>query len=148
MAGKTLIEEPPGSRVASAGESQGLDGQWLNLPGRTITTAIAVAAHEALSDLPVGEEIHLLVDPFPALLPDLEAWCRTTGHELVDVAEQGERRLVTLRKGARRPSDQRVAIVVSADGLEELLSPLGFVLRPPSRAAASPSICKAPPCTC
>jgi TusA-related sulfurtransferase/predicted peroxiredoxin len=128
MAGKTLIEQPPGTGTTAAQESQVLGPEWLDLRGRTITTAIAVAAHEALARVAVGEEIQLLVDPFPALLPDLEAWCRASGHELVDVAEQGERRVVTLRKGARRASDQRVAIVVSTDGLEELLSPLGFGL--------------------
>jgi TusA-related sulfurtransferase/predicted peroxiredoxin len=128
MAGKTLIEKPPGTQDAVARESRVLGTQSIDLRGRTITTAIAVAARDALSDLPPGEEIQLLLDPFPALLPDLQALCRATGHELVDVPEQGEHRLVTLRKGVRRPSDQQVAVVVSTDGLEELLSPLGFAL--------------------
>ncbi len=54
--------------------------------GLTITTAIALAAHDALAGLAVGDELELLVDPFPAIVPDLQAWCRATGHELVDVS--------------------------------------------------------------
>jgi len=61
-------------------------------------------------------------------VPDLQAWCRTTSHELVGVSEEGESRRVRIRKGRPHQSGQRVAIVVSTDGLEELLSPLGFAL--------------------
>jgi TusA-related sulfurtransferase/predicted peroxiredoxin len=100
----------------------------LDVRGRTITTAIALEAHEALNPAEVGDEIELLTSAFPALVPDLEAWCRATGHELVEVAEEGESRRVRLRKGAPRRNDRGVALVVSNDGLEALLSPLGFAL--------------------
>jgi TusA-related sulfurtransferase/predicted peroxiredoxin len=100
----------------------------LDVRGRTITTAIALAAHEALAELAVGDELELLLDPFPAIVPDLQAWCRATGHELRCVSEGGEVRRVRLRKGRPFRNEQRVAIVVSNDGLEELLSPLGFAL--------------------
>jgi TusA-related sulfurtransferase/predicted peroxiredoxin len=100
----------------------------VDVRGRTITTAIALAAHEALAGLPEGHEIELLIDPFPAIVPDLKAWCRATGHELVDVSEEDESPRVTLRRGTPRRNEHRVAIVVSSDGLEELLSPLGFAL--------------------
>jgi hypothetical protein len=53
------------------------------LRGWTITTAIAFAAHGALAGPAMGE-LELLVDPFPAILPDLQAWSRATGHELVE----------------------------------------------------------------
>ena len=96
--------------------------------GLTITTAIALAAHNALAERAVGNELELLVDPFPAILPDLQAWCRSSGHELIALSEEGETRRVRLRKGEPQPSAQRVAIVVSHDGLQELLSPLGFAL--------------------
>jgi TusA-related sulfurtransferase/predicted peroxiredoxin len=100
----------------------------VDLRGRTITTAIVFAAHEELVKLAVGDEIELLTEPFPAIVPDLEAWCRATGHELVEMLREGESWRVTLRKGAPRRSNRRVAVVVSRDGLEELLSPLGFAL--------------------
>jgi TusA-related sulfurtransferase/predicted peroxiredoxin len=100
----------------------------LDVRGRIITTAIASAVHEALAELAVGGQIELLTDAFPAIVPDLEAWCRTTGHELVGVLKDGESWRVRLRKGVPRRNDRRVAVVVSDDGLEELLSPLGFAL--------------------
>jgi predicted peroxiredoxin/TusA-related sulfurtransferase len=96
--------------------------------GLTITTAIVSFVCEELDRLAVGEEVELLTDVFPAILPDLRAWCRTTGHELVEVLENSESRRVRLRKGAPRRNEDRTAVVVSADGLEELLSPLGFAL--------------------
>lgn len=61
-------------------------------------------------------------------MPDLEAWCRATGLELVDVRKNGKRYRLTFRKDAPRPNSHRAAVVVSADGLEELLSPPGFAL--------------------
>lgn len=100
----------------------------LDARGRTITTAIAWAVHEQFTDLEVGDEIELKTDPFPAIVPDMEAWCRATGHELVDVRTNGQSRWITLRKGAPRRNGHRVALVVSTDGLTELLSPLGFAL--------------------
>jgi TusA-related sulfurtransferase/predicted peroxiredoxin len=99
-----------------------------DLRGRTITTAITWAVHEQIAEFTVGDEIEVTTDPFPAIEPDLRAWCRTTGHELVEVLKDGESWRVRLRKGTPRRNDHRVAVVLSGDGLEELLSPLGFAL--------------------
>jgi TusA-related sulfurtransferase len=94
----------------------------------TITTAIAWALHEQFASLDVGDEIELETDPFPAIVPDLEAWCRARGHELFEVWRNGRSWRLTLRKGAPRRNEDRVAVVVSSDGLTELLLPLGFAL--------------------
>ena len=93
----------------------------LDVRGLTITTAIAVAAHQELAGQAIGDELELLLDRFPAIVPDLEAWCRATGHELIHMSAEGEFRRVRLRKGSGRPNGRRVAIVVSNDGLLELL---------------------------
>jgi TusA-related sulfurtransferase/predicted peroxiredoxin len=118
----TERQVPDRSRRLGAAATQ------LDVRGLTITTAIVSAVHERLAELSVGAELELLTDAFAAIVPDLEAWCRTTGHELVGVSRDGESWQVRLHKGAPRPNDHRVAIVVSHDGLEELLSPLGFAL--------------------
>jgi predicted peroxiredoxin/TusA-related sulfurtransferase len=121
---ETMCERVTAERVSSAvGPVRRVDAR-----GLTITTAIALAAHEALVELAVGDELELVVAPFPAIVPDLQAWCRGSGDELVDVSEEGESRRVRVRKGRPQPSEERVAIVVSSGGLEELLSPLGFAL--------------------
>ena len=117
------------SRKKTAGTSSAVDvTPRIDVRGLTITTAIALAAHDALAGLAVGDDLELLVDRYPAIATDLRAWCRATGHELVDVSEGPEGRRVRIRKGRPHPTAQRVAIVVSSDGLQELLSPLGFAL--------------------
>ncbi len=103
-------------------------GRPLDLRGRTITTAIVLAVHEKLAELAVGDEIELLTEAFPAIVPDLQAWCRATGHDFIEVVEEGESWRVRMRKGVPRGAGYGVAVVVSVDGLEELLSPLGFAL--------------------
>lgn len=120
--GGELVEAPPTQGVTEAARSE------LDLRGLTITTAIAWAAHQQLAELAVGDEIELQTDPFPAIVPDLEAWCRVTGHELVDVRRNGESWWVRLRKGEPLRNEHRLAVVVSSDGLTELLLPLGFAL--------------------
>jgi predicted peroxiredoxin/TusA-related sulfurtransferase len=100
----------------------------LDLRGLTITTAIVYALQEELVELAVGDELEFLSVPFPAIAPDLEAWCRAAGHKHVETLREGESWRVRLRKGVPRRNDHRVAMVVSEDGLEELLSRLGFAL--------------------
>ena len=120
--GREATVAPPPQRLAEAARRE------LDVRGRTITTAIAWAAHEQLASLEVGGEIQLETEPFPAIVPDLEAWCRATGHELVDVRRNGKSWRLTLRKGEPRRNEHRVALVVSTDDLTELLLPLGFAL--------------------
>jgi TusA-related sulfurtransferase/predicted peroxiredoxin len=100
----------------------------LDVRGRTITTAIAWAGRERLAELEVGDELEIEIDPFPAIVPDLAAWCRTTGHELVELHGNGDSWRIRLRKGEPRRNEHRLALVVSTDELTELLSPLGFAL--------------------
>src|SRR5690349_12349405 len=100
----------------------------LDARGLTITTAIVWSIHDALAELPAGAQLEVVTDAFPAIEPDLRVWCRARGHELVEVVDEGERYRVRLRAGEPRRADHRVAVVVSSDGLEELLSPLGFAL--------------------
>ena len=128
MPGETLTERRPGAEAQPGLDAVREPAASLDLRGLTITTAIAFAAHEALAGVAVGDEVELLVDRFEALMPDLEAWCRATGHELSGISQEGETLRLRIRKGEPRRTDQRVAIVVSSDGLEELLSPLGFAL--------------------
>jgi len=35
-------------------------------------------------DVPAGEDLHVIADD-PAFPPDVKAWCRRTGHELVSL---------------------------------------------------------------
>jgi TusA-related sulfurtransferase/predicted peroxiredoxin len=115
-----MAVESPTKRERGSGE--------LDMRGRTITTAIVYEARRKLAGLTVGDELELVTDRFPAVVPDLEAWCRATGHELVDARSENDVLRVRLRKGTHPPIASRVAVVISNDGLEELISPLGFAL--------------------
>ncbi len=120
--GREEVVAPPTQGVSDAAPRE------VDLRGLTITTAIVWAAHEQLTELAVGDEIELRTEPFAAIEPDLEAWCRTTGHDLVDVRRSQESWSIRLRKQEPRRSEHHVAVVVSSDGLTELLLPLGFAL--------------------
>lgn len=102
--------------------------QALDRRGKTISTFVVFDAATALRDMGEGEVLELLCDDFAALESDVAAWCEATGHRLLsrDLVPEGRRFLIA--KGSR-PADARgVALVISSDGLEELLTPLGFAL--------------------
>lgn len=100
----------------------------LDLRGKTITTFILYETHHVLMDVAVGERIEVVTDAFPAIDPDIAAWCRTTGNPLVDVVADGQTRRYLIENGPERHSGHKLAAVISDDGLFELLSPLGFAL--------------------
>ena len=100
----------------------------LDLRGKTITTFILYEAHHALREAAVGDRIEVVTDAFPAIDPDIAAWCRATGNPLVDVVVDGETRRYLIENGPERRSGHKLAAVISDDGLFELLSPLGFAL--------------------
>ena len=100
----------------------------LDLSGRTITTFIAYEAHRVLEELAVGERLELTTDAYPPIEIDLRAWCRMTGHTLVDAHTTGLVWRFTIEKGEPVDSGRRFTAIVSDDGLLELLAPLGFAL--------------------
>jgi predicted peroxiredoxin/TusA-related sulfurtransferase len=96
--------------------------------GRSISTAILYEVVRELRELSPGEIVTVRTDPLPAVDSDIRAWCRTTGHQLVDVGDAADGREYAIRKAAARREQPGWAVVVSEPGLEELLSPLGFAL--------------------
>ena len=123
-----MVVQAPETREQTRPTSGPRGKRTVEVRGRTITTAIVSSVHDVLTELQPGDEVEVLTDAFPAIVPDLEAWCRASGNEYVGLAEEGDGWRIRLRKGMPRRNEQRVAVVVSDDGLEELLSPLGFAL--------------------
>jgi predicted peroxiredoxin/TusA-related sulfurtransferase len=107
----------------SASQTQLVDGR-----GRLISTAILHEVVRALRELTPGDEVRVRADSLPALDSDMRAWCRTTGHELVEVGEADGARDYVIRKASEARKRPAWAVVISNPGLEELLSPLGFAL--------------------
>jgi predicted peroxiredoxin/TusA-related sulfurtransferase len=104
------------------------EGQLVDGRGRSISTAILYEVACALRGLAPGDVISVRTDSLPAVDSDIRAWCRTTGHELVQVVEADDARDYAIRKPAEVRQQPGWAIVISNPGLEELLSPLGFAL--------------------
>jgi predicted peroxiredoxin/TusA-related sulfurtransferase len=107
----------------SASQTQLVDGR-----GRSISTAILYEVVRALRELTPGDGVRVRADPLPAVDSDMRAWCRTTGHELVEVTELEGAREYVIRKASAVREQPAWSMVISNPGLEELLSPLGFAL--------------------
>jgi tRNA 2-thiouridine synthesizing protein A len=54
--------------------------QTLDARGKSCPLPIVLTA-KAVKQLPVGDDLTIFADD-RAFLPDIEAWCRKTGHEL------------------------------------------------------------------
>lgn len=100
----------------------------LALRGKTISTYLLYEINAALADLAQGERIEAITDSLPAIDADIRAWCRTTGNPLVDAVTDHETHRFVIEKGPGRGSTHKLAVIISDDGLFELLSPLGFAL--------------------
>ncbi len=100
----------------------------VDLRGRSITTFIAHEAASRLAGMEEGETIRLRLDAYEPITADLAAWCRMTGHSLVDVTRSGDDVIATVAKGPPSPHRTRLAAVISSCRLDELISPLGFAL--------------------
>jgi len=100
----------------------------LDRRGKTITTYVAFDAAARLEAMGEGEILELLTEDTDPFEPDLRAWCRAAGHTLVESERTTRGRRFLIEKGTPVAKDTTMAMVVSVDGLEELLSPLGFAL--------------------
>jgi predicted peroxiredoxin/TusA-related sulfurtransferase len=100
----------------------------LDKRGKTITTFVVFDVAAEMSKLREGETLEVLTDDFEPFARDVAAWCDVAGHRLVscDHVDAGLR--FVIEKGPPKPGSGSLAVVISSDGLEDLLSPLGFAL--------------------
>jgi predicted peroxiredoxin/TusA-related sulfurtransferase len=100
----------------------------LDRRGKTITTYVVFDANVEMERLDIGDVLEIVTDDFAPFSADLAAWCLAAGHTLLadELTTEGRRFLV--RKGATTKRETRLAVVISSDGIEEVLSPLGFAL--------------------
>ena len=104
-------------------QKRSLDGR-----GKTITTYVVFAAAAELRSMKQGEVLELLTDEFEPFRHDIAAWCEASGNVLRSVDRATTGLVFEIEKGSRPGKESSLAIVISVDGLEELLSPLGFAL--------------------
>ncbi len=100
-----------------------LDGR-----GKSITTYVVYEASRRLDEMNDGQTLEILTDDFEPFGADIAAWCEATGHRLLESESDGDGLRFLVEKGARKTTAKKLAMVISTDGLEELLSPLGFAL--------------------
>ncbi len=102
--------------------------QSLDRTGKTITTFVVYDLRTALEQMAEGQVLELLTDDYEAFEADIAAWCEATGQVLLSSQriEKGLRFLI--EKRTPKTKESSLAMILSPDGLEELLSPLGFAL--------------------
>lgn len=100
-----------------------LDGR-----GKSITTFVVYEANRRLTEMTDGEALEILTDDFEPFVADIAAWCQATGHRLIATASNGDGLRFLVEKRSHKSTGKKLAMVISTDGLEELLSPLGFAL--------------------
>jgi len=100
-----------------------LDGR-----GKTITTFVVHDAAQLLDTMADGEVLEVITDDFEPFPADIAAWCRATGHRLAETRTTADGLHFLIEKGRAVAKETKLAMVISVDGLEELLSPLGFAL--------------------
>jgi predicted peroxiredoxin/TusA-related sulfurtransferase len=122
-AGSLSGSDSSGGVLRGTSDAEVVDGR-----GRSVSTAIIYEVVRSLRALDPGAVVRVRTDPLPAVDSDVRAWCRTTGHDLVDVEEAAGAREYLVRKTGEQREQPGWAIVISTPGLEELLSPLGFAL--------------------
>ncbi len=117
---KTNMEVTPMSKL-TAHES-------IDLRGKTITTYVLYYTVEKLQNMHEGEILEVVTDDYKAIENDILAWTRMTGHKLRDHVEEENYYIFYIEKSSPIEVESSLAIVISNNGLTELLSPLGFAL--------------------
>jgi len=75
-----------------------------------------------------GEVLEFLTDDYEPFRHDVTAWCEAAGHHLISTQSTPQGLSFQIEKGPAKATIGSLALVLSSDGLEELLSPLGFAL--------------------
>lgn len=102
--------------------------QSIDVRGKKITTFILYHAVMKLREMSEGDVLEIVTEAFEPIGSDIRAWCRMTGHGLVDFDKAVDQERYYIQKGAPVEEERKLAMVISDAGLEELISPLGFAL--------------------
>ena len=107
--------------------------------GPIVSAAVLCELTQALEKLHPQEAVELKTDAFEGLHMDIMAWGRMSGHEvhflvprlkeeLVESKDDYHRYIIVKKPEKEAIPKGKMAIVISSDKLEDLLSPLGFAL--------------------
>ncbi len=102
--------------------------QSIDMRGKKITTFILYHAAMMLRQMNEGDVLEIVAEPFEPIGSDIRAWCRMTGHKLLDFEKSPGQERYFVEKAPPSREQHKLALVISDAGLEELISPLGFAL--------------------
>lgn len=98
----------------------------IDMKGKKITPFILDDVVMKLKDMEEGEVLEIIADDFEPIESDVRAWSRMTGNNLVEVEKEANFHRYYVEKGTPKGFRNKLALVVSDPGLEQLISPLGF----------------------
>lgn len=107
---------------------QTIKSDTIDFKGKTISAYIVYNTILALKNKQVGESVIIKTDNYNALENDLMAWSRMSGWPVTIVERQPSCYIIKVMKGLPINKTKRLAIIISENGLEELLSPLGLAI--------------------
>jgi len=100
--------------------------------GKVISAYVLKEVVDKLQNMKEDESLELVTDAFAGLQSDILAWGRLTGNPGVSLesSHADYHRYIIMKKENVEESGEKkhIAIVVSSDRLDELLTPLGFAL--------------------
>ena len=100
----------------------------IDMRGRSITPFIIYYAVKNLKDMQKGEILEVQTDNFESIENDLNAWSRMSGYPLMEREAGSTYQRYYFRKVDLPKREGKLAMIVSDDSLEGLLSPLGMAL--------------------
>jgi predicted peroxiredoxin len=108
--------------------SQNIKRDTLDFAGKKITAFIVYNVAEYFIIKQPGEKVIVKTENYKAIENDLEAWSRMTGYQVRIVERKNNCTIYEFIKGQKINKDKKFAIVISENGLEQLLSPLGLAI--------------------
>jgi len=100
----------------------------IDIRGKTISTYPLYETARNMKELDEGAVLQVIVENFPALIADYQAWSRMTGNPIVEMTEHGNYYIIYIEKRKIDARAGRMSLVLSSDGMLDVLSPLGFAL--------------------
>lgn len=100
----------------------------IDVRGKRITTYILYNVVENLKNMNTDEVLEVITDNYVPIDNDMQAWSRLTGNRIISTDKESGYYLYFIKKTNTTRQQPKFVMVISSNGLEELLSPLGFAL--------------------
>jgi predicted peroxiredoxin len=102
----------------------------MHFPGKKISSYVLYEVAHSINGMQMDDRLRVVTENYPALKNDILTWVRISGIEMVSSSDFPDSSVYVFQKSAIGADSSRtkVAMVISKDDLENLLTPLGFAL--------------------